>query len=281
MPHCRSRGFAIYYETHGGGEGVPLLLLIGLGGTCHGWLLLQVPELSKERTNLIIDNRGAGSSEDPGGEYTTRHMAEDALAVLDDLGVERAHVLGGFLGGLAAQELAIEHPDRVQSLVLVGSYARPDAKRRMLLELLRTMVEHGLPPEARIRYRMMWTLHDQTLEQADLIDAAFDFYRRDHAPVPDDVVIRQVNACLRHDTLDRLERIRCPALVLHGEADQLTPAHLNRELAERIPEARLVTIPGAAHLVAAEAAPLFNQVVAGFLRDNDAPSSRTRPSRIH
>jgi pimeloyl-ACP methyl ester carboxylesterase len=270
MAYCRSRGFALYYETHGGGDGLPLVLIIGLGGTCQGWLLAQVPELSKDRTCIIFDNRGAGRSDDPGGEIRTSSMAEDTLALLDDLGVSSAHVLGGFLGGLVAQELAIDHPERVRSLVLVGSYARLDTKRRMLLELWKEMAELGVPPEVRIKHRLTWTLHDQTVEEEGLVDEVLDFYRRDHAPLPDDVFVRQADACLRHDSRDRLGKIRAPTLVIYGEADQLTPPHLHRELRDRIPDARLVQIRGGAHLVAAEAAPMFNQVIAGFLREHDA-----------
>ena len=269
MPLCRSRGFAIYYETHGEGDGIPLVLIIGMGGTCQGWMVLQVPELSKDRTNVIFDNRGAGKSEDPGGGFTTRDMAEDTLAVLDELELPKAHIMGGFLGGLVAQELAIAYPDRVQSLILVGTYARPDAKRRMLLELFGEMAEQSFPPEARIRNRLLWTMHEHTLEQSDLIEAALDFYRRDDAPFPDALLREQVKACLGHDTLESASRIRSPTLLLCGEADQLTPPHLHRQLADLIPDSRLVQIPGAAHLVAAESARLFNQVVAHFLREQD------------
>ncbi len=269
MPFCRSSGFGIYYETHGSGEGTPLALIIGMGGTCQGWMVLQVPALSEDRMCIILDNRGAGQSEDPGGGFTTGDLARDTIAVLDELGLERVHLLGGFLGGLVAQELAIDFPDRVQSLVLVGTYARADAKRRMLLELWKDMAKHRVPAEVRIRHRLVWTLHDETVEQEDLIEAALDFYRRDDAPLPDRVFMEQAEACLKHDTLERLSQIRCPTLVAHGEADQFTPAHLHRELAKQIPDARLVSIPGAAHLVAAEAAPMFNQTVAAFLREHD------------
>jgi pimeloyl-ACP methyl ester carboxylesterase len=269
MAYCRSRGFALYYETHGGGDGLPLVLIIGLGGTCQGWLLAQVPELSKDRTCIIFDNRGAGRSDDPGGEFTTRDMAGDTLALLDELEVSCAHVMGGFLGGLVAQEVAIEHAERVRSLVLAGTYARADTKRRMLLELWKEMTELGVPPEVRIKHRLTWQLHDQTIEEDGLIDEVLEFYRQVHAPLPDDVFIRQADACLRHDTLDRLGRIRAPTLVIYGEADQLTPARLQRELRDRIPDARLAEIPGGAHLVAAEAAPMFNQVIAHFLREHD------------
>ena len=269
MPTFRSRGFEIYYETHGGGDGAPLLLIMGMGGTCQGWLVLQVPELSKERTDIIFDNRGAGRSEDPGTPFTTRDMAEDTVALLDELGIERAHMLGGFLGGMVAQELALRHPERVQSLILAGSFARADAKRRLLLELWQGMAEQGLPAELRIKNRLCWTLCDATLEQEDLVDGMWRFYLAEDAALEDRVFVRQAAACLEHDTSQRLGEIRAPTLVVYGEQDALTPEHLQRQLAEGIPGARLVQIPGAGHLVAAEMAPRFNGLVARFTAEHD------------
>ncbi len=269
MPTFRSRGFEIYYETHGGGDGVPLLLIMGMGGTCQGWLVLHVPELSKERTNIIFDNRGAGRSEDPGTAFTTRDMAEDTVALLDELGIDRAHVLGGFLGGMVAQEIALEHPERVQSLILAGTFARADAKRRMVLELWQGMAEHELPAELRIKDRLCWTLSDATLQHEDLVDAMWRFYLEDDAALEDRVFVRQVAACLAHDTQKRLGEIRAPTLVVYGEHDALTPEHLQRELAEGIPGARLVQIPGAGHLVVAEMAPRFNGLVVRFTAEHD------------
>src|SRR5262245_57808118 len=118
MPSFSSRGFAIHYERHGSGSGVPLVLIMGMGATCQGWLVLQVPELSRDRPNVIFDNRGAGSSEDPGADFTTADLAEDLRALLDELRLERANLLGAFMGGMVAQELAIRHPERVHTLTL-------------------------------------------------------------------------------------------------------------------------------------------------------------------
>jgi len=269
MPTSGLRGFELYYEAHGGGDGLPLLLIMGMGGTCQGWLVLHVPELSKERTNIIFDNRGAGRSEDPGTPFTTRDMAADGVALLDELGIERAHVLGGFLGGMVAQEVALGHPERVKSLILAGSFARPDAKRRMLLELWQGMAEQGLPAELRLKNRLCWTLSDATLEQEDLVDAMWRFYLEDDAELEDRVFVRQAAACLAHDTRERLGAIRAPTLVVYGEHDALAPEPLQRELAAGIPGARLVQIPGAGHLVAAEMAPRFNGLVARFTAEHD------------
>lgn len=270
MPTFRTRGFSIHYEVHGDGPRTPLLLVMGMGGTCQGWLSVTVPDLIKERRPCVIfDNRGAGQSEDPGGAFTTAEMAGDAHALLDHLGLARVHVLGGFLGGMIAQEFAIEHPDRLSSLILVGTYARADAKRRAVLDLWKRMVEFKVPAEIRIKNRLAWTLGDATMEQEDLIEAMWRFYLRDEAPMDDRVFARQADACVAHDALDRIDKISAPTLVVCGEGDILTPPVLSRELASRIKDSRLVLLPNSGHLVAAEQAPRFNRLVSRFLAEQE------------
>jgi pimeloyl-ACP methyl ester carboxylesterase len=270
MPSFRSRGFAIHYEIHGDGPGTPLLLVMGMGGTCQGWLSVTVPDLVKAgRRCIIFDNRGAGQSEDPGGSFSTAEMAEDARALLDHLELPSAHVLGGFLGGMIAQELALAHPRRVASLILVGTYARADAKRRAVLDLWKRMVELGVPAEIRIKKRLCWTLGDATMEQEDLIDAMWRFYLRDDAPMDDRVFARQAEACIAHDALDRIDRIEAPTLVVCGEGDILTPPKLSRQLVSRIKDSRLVLLPNSGHLVAAELAPRFNRLVIRYLKEQE------------
>ncbi len=267
MPHAQVRGRRVYYESHGPEDAPPLVLVMGMGGSCRGWLALQVPDFSKQRRTVIFDNRGVGESEDPGGPFTTADLAEDTAGLLDALGLERADVLGAFMGGMAAQELALGHPDRVRRLVLVGTYARPDAKRRMLLAKWREMVRSGLRLEVLVRERLLWTLADETLEQSDLIEAMEQFYVRERAPVPEDVFARQCDACSGHDALERLRGLAHPCLIVCGQQDQLTPPKFHRELATAIPDSHLVTIPSAAHLVVAEAAQRFNHAVLQFLAE--------------
>ena len=265
MPKARLATHQLHYEIHGDADGTPLLLVMGLGGSSRGWQALQVPEFSGQHRSVTYDHRGVGESEDPGGAFSTADLADDAAQLLDVLGIARAHVLGAFMGGMVAQELALRHPRRVERLVLVGTYARPDAKRRMLLEKWKEMVGHGLPLEIVAQERMLWTLSDETLEQTDLIDPMMQGFLRDRFPMPDDVFGRQCDACLAHDALARLGSLRHPTLVVCGHEDLLTPPRLHRELSAALPEAQLVTIPGAAHLVMAEATKRFNQTVLHFL----------------
>jgi len=261
-------GRHVYYELHGASASSgapPLVLLNGIGGSCRGWKALQVPELAQSRQVLIFDHRGVGESEDPGGSFATSDLADDTAALLRTLEIERADVLGAFMGGMAAQELALRAPDLVRRLVLVGCYSKPDAKRRMLLEDWAGVAGAGVGMESMLRKRLVWTLCEETLEQTDLIETMLDFFLKEDMPVGRDLFVRQCEACLRHDTADRLREITAPTLILCGRQDQLTPPKFHRELADAIPGSRLVVIDFGAHLVMAESAVRFNQIVAQFL----------------
>jgi pimeloyl-ACP methyl ester carboxylesterase len=267
MPHVRLGTRQVYFESHGEAPGVPLLLVMGMGGSCRGWLPLQVPDFSRSRRTVIFDHRGVGGSDDPGGPFSTPEFADDAVALLDALEIERADTLGVFMGGMVAQEMAIRHPQRVRQLVLTGTYARPDAKRRMLLEHWRDLALGGAAIEVLVRERLLWTLLDDTLEQTDLILSMIDFFKRDGLPLTADVFARQCDACLGHDASDRLDQIGSRSLVICGARDQLTPAPLHRQLADGIPDAELVSLSHGAHMVMVEAAEQFNRIVCHFLDD--------------
>jgi len=240
-----------------------------MGGSCRGWLPLQVPDFSQEHRTLIYDHRGVGGSDDVGGPFSIADLADDLASLLDNLEVENADVLGVFMGGMVAQELALRHPERVHRMVLAGTYARPDAKRRMILQQWRDLSLAGVSVEVMVRERLLWTLQEETLEQTDLIDQMLTFFTRDGAPLTEEVFRHQCEAALHHDTADRLRDIPHRTLVICGRRDQLTPASLHRELADEIPNAHLVTIRYGAHMAMAESAESFNRTVLKFLAEPD------------
>lgn len=270
MASFETRGFPIEYEVHGEAGRTPLVMIMGLGGTMRGWLVVTVPALQERRRCVVFDNRATGRSGDPGGPFSTRDMVGDTVALMDHLQIPEAHVLGGFLGGAVAQEFAIEHPERVASLVLAGTFARADAMLRMQLELWRDMVEAGVSPEIRIRNRLCWTVGAATLEHRELVEAMWRFYLQDEVPMLEGAFVRQAQACLDHDSLDQLDQVRCPTLLICGGNDVLTPPALHREMAGRIPNSRLVEIPGYGHLIAAEVSGRFNALVNRWLDEQDA-----------
>jgi pimeloyl-ACP methyl ester carboxylesterase len=129
------------------------------------------------------------------------------------------------------------------------------------------MAKHDLGPGVMVRERLLWTLRDETLEQSDLVDAMSASFPGGGLPNDPGVFRRQCDACLGHDTADRLREIRKPTLVICGRQDQLTPPKFHRELADEIPGARLLTLPAGAHLVMAECAKQLNQAVLEFLAE--------------
>ena len=267
MPHATVHDRKLYYELHGDHAGTPLVLAMGIGGSCRGWLPIQVPEFSRHHRTLIFDYPGVGNSDGDDAPFSTADLSDTLAGLFDALAIERATVLGAFMGGMVAQELALRHAARVERLVLVGTYARPDAKRRMLLTQWRELARIGVPLEVLVRDRLLWTAQDETIEQTDLIEQMIAFFSRDGAPLTPEQFARQCDACLAHDTLDRLHRIEQPTLVVCGRNDALAPPKFHRQLADEIPDARLVTFAYGAHLVMVEAAEAFNRAVIEFASD--------------
>src|SRR3954469_7001087 len=233
MPYVtRDAGVKLYWEEHGGGD--PLLLIMGLGATLEWWHHI-LPLLSSKFRTIVYDNRGVGRSDIPPGPYSIPMMADDAAAVLDAAGVAAARVFGASMGGMIAQELALNHPERVRSLVLGctacgGTHVVPAAR------------EVGGGAAARrtmTREQAMWLMAPY------IFDAATPRER-----VAEDIAVR-LAATVSHDgyfaqlagirawsgTHDRLAGLTAPTLVIHGETDQLVPAANGRILASAIPGA--------------------------------------------
>ena len=144
MPKVKVNGIELNYVESGSGD--PLLLIMGFGGDHLAWVF-QVPAFSGKYRVISFDNRGAGQSSVPDAPYSTRMMADDAVGLLDALGVERAHVLGVSMGGMIAQEVALNHPRRVRSLQLHCTYARPDRYMLELMDVWRSLRSKATPEE--------------------------------------------------------------------------------------------------------------------------------------
>ncbi|MBP2683162.1 MAG: alpha/beta fold hydrolase, partial [Deltaproteobacteria bacterium] len=263
MPHKNLPGFRVYYETHG--SGFPLLLINGLGSDHLEWLY-QVPAFEPHFEVVIFDNRGTGASDVPPGPYTTAQMADDAAALLEALGIPRAHVLGVSLGGMIAQEVALRHPDRVARLVLGCTGPGGTLAVRPSPEAMAAFAgAGGEDPEAELRRMLPYLYSDAYIEERPKEIDAF-LRRRLENRTPREGYTGQMAAAVTHDAADRLDRIRAGTLVITGDADRLVPPENSARIAGRIPGARLVLLPGAPHRLFAENADAFNREVLDFLQ---------------
>src|SRR5262245_12111582 len=264
MPLASANGTRLYYEWHGIAGGIPVVLVMGLGGDCTAWPL-QLAALAPRHRVLVFDNRGAGRSEAPEVPYTTPGMAADLLALLDALDVERAHLVGLSLGGAIAQEAALVAPARFASLQLHATWAGPHPYFKALV----TAVRHariGLEPEGFYRALSVWLFAPTSFAtRPDLIEMVVQRAVNHQYPVPLHAYLHQTDAVLAHDTRSRLHQIRCPTLVGVGSQDLITPPFLAEELARGIPGARLSCLPNAGHGALWEAHEAFNQMCLDFL----------------
>lgn len=262
MPHTTSPdGTRLYWEMHGRGE--PVLLITGLGASAYGWHR-TVPWLSQHYRVLVMDNRGTGRSDAPDGAYTVAGMAVDAAAVLDAAGDRTAHVIGASLGGMIAQRLALAQPERVRSLVLVctspgGRHAVPPSPA-----VAAAMAERHADPSTAYR-RNAWFLYGEATRAHHPERIEEDLENRLRLPTTPAGYAGQVAAIRGHDSWDELPALAVPTLVMHGEADALVPAANGVLLAERIPGARLVLVPGGGHNLQADAGDAVRETILGFL----------------
>jgi 3-oxoadipate enol-lactonase len=262
MPHTNSTdGARIHYEVHGAGE--PVLLIMGLGSNAYGWAR-TIPWLSEQYRVIAFDNRGVGRSDVPPGAYAITQMAADAAAVLDACGESSAHVMGASLGGMIAQRFAIEHAARLRSLILLCTTPGGVHAVRASEDVMQALVAGGDDPSTVYR-RNAWFLYGEETRTQHPERIEEDLVERSRIPTTPAGYFGQLQAAVAHDVWDGLPSIRIPTLVVHGDADILVPTDNGRLIASRIPGAELVEIPGAGHMLQADAGPRVREAVLGFL----------------
>lgn len=256
-------GVRLFVQTVG--EGEPLLLLMGLGADGSKWRS-NVEVYKRYFRCILLDNRGAGRSDKPDAErYSIAQMADDAVAVLDALGISSAHINGISMGGAIAQELAIRYPQRVRSLILTSTFSYVTPAFRTALEFLRDQTG-VLDPLALKKLNQFMTFGQMT--QNHRPEFLQEMARQDMDnpyPMPPYAYKAQCNACLAHDSRQRLHLIQAPTLIAAGERDLFVSQEGTQALHSGIANSRLYLCPKGGHVHQWEYPDSYNAVTLGFL----------------
>lgn len=250
----------LYYEVHGSGN--PLLLSTGLGGNASFWAL-QVPRFAKDFTVVVYDHRGSGQSTMSRIVYSVDQMTADVVALMDALGIERAHFVGHSLGGAIGQVMGIEHPDRLRSLVISSSVTKADAYLRRIFEVRgRILEDSGVDAYFRSATLFLYPCR-YIAENFDAIKAAEAVMIANAPPV--EVIRSKIAAALAFDRTVDLGRIATPTVVNVAGDDILTPPYFSEALARLIPGARLEILDGGAHFTPSTVADAYYRQVHAFI----------------
>ncbi len=241
MPNVPTRDIITYYEEAGSGE--PLVLIRGLGSDLQAWAL-QVPALAKHFLVITYDNRGAGRSSSPDKPYSIEGMADDLAALLGELKVEKASILGYSMGGMIAQEFALKYPAKVDKLILLGTSAGLDGYSKAIIQNLISVRRSNMSREQIVRNMAPFIYSADLLGDTDRYERAIlstvdnPYSQQDHA------FIRQAQAVLAFDASSRASGIKASTLIVTGADDVLVPPRNSEALSKLISGSKLITLEG-------------------------------------
>jgi 3-oxoadipate enol-lactonase len=266
MPKAKVNGINMYYEVHGQGE--PLVLIMGSFGSLEAWSL-QIHAFQKQYKVIVFDNRGIGRTDKSPEPYSIATMADDTVRLMDHLGIDKAHVLGMSLGGPVAQDVAINHSQRVMKLVLVcsivmadGTHLHPDMVKAFGVEEGSRGVDlRSIDFLEVMKTTVSLAFNDKVLRDSLSVQAGSWFKQFDI-----EGFVRQWEAVASYSALERLNQIEAKTLVITGTEDRIVNPYSSEVIAGLIPNSRLVKVEGGSHAFFMEMSDRFNTEVLNFLK---------------
>jgi pimeloyl-ACP methyl ester carboxylesterase len=265
VPAISANGVELWVEQEGAGDDV--LLVAGLADEAASWAD-QVAGLRDRYRVTIFDNRGVGRSATPAGQFSIGDFAADTVALMDETGLERVHLVGSSMGGAIAQEVALAHPGRVRSLVLNGTWCRGD---RFLHEIFRSWMWAAERADSVRDFLVavnLWCFSPRIWNEGVMDEWLVAAEANPYAQSVD-AFCRSAEALIGHDSADRIAGVSAPTLVTVGDLDLVLPARFSEALVERIPNARMVVIPAAGHQPFQEFPADYNRLLDDFWQSVD------------
>ncbi|HEV7805570.1 MAG TPA: alpha/beta fold hydrolase [Solirubrobacteraceae bacterium] len=269
------------------GEGPPVILIHGLSGCWQNWLE-NIPQLAREHRVIAVDLPGFGQSEMPADPISVNGYADTIDALMEELGIDAARIIGNSMGGFTGAELAITYPARVERLVLVAAAG-------LSIEHIRTVRESGLRHRAEnvAFFYLGWLASRSTIvtRRSRLRSALLKIVAAHPSRLPAPLTMEQVmgsgkpgfsdalEAMCAYPIRDRLEKIACPTLIIWGEKDLLVPVKDATVFEQLIPDARKIIYKDTGHVAMMERPARFNADVDEFLHESageEAPAADAR-----
>jgi pimeloyl-ACP methyl ester carboxylesterase len=266
MPLVKANGIQLFYEEKGEATRPPLILVMGITAPGSVWYA-HSEAWEKEFRCIIVDNRGVGLSDKPAGPYSTAEMADDYAALMDVLGIENAQVVGVSMGGTIALQMAIRHPGKVKSMILMCPWARCDNTAKAIFEQMILAKARFRPEEFShfiqllIFSKASWDNEEKVKELAE--GRAKDAISNNQQPLHG--LEAQAYACMNHNVLADLPQINQPTLILGGADDKFIPKWMAEEIYEALPNSELYLYPRAGHIFHFEHVEDFNQRASKWL----------------
>ena len=257
MPNITVAGVQLHYRDEGSGN--PLLLLHGNPGSNAVWNKVY-PELAQHYRVIAHDRQGFGQSEKiEEGDFSPQGYTEELIRLMDELKIETAHICGLSLGGMVAQCMALDYPERVQNLILIATTA--DRTGRPVKDNLAELKRDGWP---RVAARLNGSWFHDTSDSTDISNS----YK---ACLQSSQRMREltVTALGKFDIKDRIHDIKAPTLVLVGAKDTLNPMGFSENLSNSIPDAKLIILSECGHQVPMERPEAFCELVHAFLNETN------------
>lgn len=260
-----SSGTRISYQIRG--EGDPLVLIMGFGADGNVWEKHTLA-FEKHFRCIILDNRGVGQSDQPEGPYSTEIMANDVITVMNQERVDKARVAGISMGGAIAQSLAISHPKRVQSIALISTWPKFNNYAKSMYQNLKK-IRISSDPDAFMELLQLWIFAPPYYEtNLDNLKDGQKGALEDTQPQTQNGFEGQLDACMGHDSISRLQEIMVPTLITVGNMDIMTPPSFSEILHHGIKGSEFVIFPNAGHVHHWEDLERFNKLTTDFFLKN-------------
>ena len=267
MPVAKVNGININYRVQGKGE--PLVLISGYSSDQSGWIF-QTGAFKKYYLVITFDNRGVGKTDKPSGAYSMKMMADDTVGLMNHLGIKKAHILGISSGGLVAQALAINYPERINKLVLASTDAGGDESSGISPEWLKALGLREDCTDDDVRSIPILKIGDTVYPLAfnrPLFRIIFPLLAKIKARLNGTIGLHgQWEAFVGHNTLNNLPAVKVPTLVITGTKDRAIKPSSSDVIAKLIPNAKLVKVEGGSHALNIEMRSRFNKEVLDFLK---------------